>query len=354
MNVFDPISIRGKKSRNRIIMSPMCMYSSTNGSPNEFHLVHYASRAMGGAGIIMVEATAIEPIGRISPKDLCFNDPSQIDEFRNIANSIEKYGSLSGIQLAHAGRKAGTYPPGEGRGKMPIDLGGWINIAPSPIPYRSNWERPIEMNYDQIRKVEEGFGKSAKLAVEAGFDIVEIHAAHGYLIHEFLSPISNKRTDKYGGNIDNRMRFLLEIVNEVRGSIEEDMPLFVRISGLDFVEGGWGIDDSAILSRELKKVGVDLIDCSSGGIIPGIKLPEYDAYNLPISTAIKSKSDILTSVVGNIKSLETMNFIIENNQADMISLGRLLLRDPYWPSRNAINYSKKFYPKQYEDGFDDI
>lgn len=354
MNVFDQITIRGEKSRNRIMMSPMCMYSSTNGSPNDFHMVHYASRSMGGAGIVMVEATAIEPIGRISPRDLCLYDRNQVDDFRKITNSIDKYGSLSGIQLAHAGRKAGTYAPWDGRGKIPLNSGGWVGISPSSIPYRGNWEKPLEMDESQIRRVEEGFGKSAKLAAEAGFDIVEIHAAHGYLIHEFLSPISNNRTDRYGGNLENRMRFLVEVVNEVRGNIEEDMPLFVRISGKDLVEGGWDIEDSVVLSKELEKNGVDLIDCSSGGILPGIKLPEDDAYNLPISKSIKEKSKILTSVVGNITKLEVMNFIIDNGYADMVSLGRLLLRDPYWPSRTSLKYSKKYFPKQYEDGFIDI
>ncbi len=352
MNVFDPLKIRGVISRNRIMMSPMCMYSSADGCANDFHLFHYTTRAMGGAGIIMIEATAIDPSGLISPDDLRLYNEKQMESFKKLSKPIKSYGALVGIQLAHAGRKAGTYAPNKGHGKIPIGKGGWTNISPSPIQYTSNWPIPREMDINDIEQTVKNFGSSAELAERANIDIVEIHAAHGYLIHEFLSPITNKRNDLYGGTIEGRIRFLLEIVNEIRSRIREDTPLFVRISGNDFHDGGWTIEDSAFLARELYKNGVDLIDCSSGGIIPGIKIPNTEAYNLDISKAIKKNSEILTSVVGNINSMDMMNSIVDQNYADMVTLGRLLLRDPYWPARNASNYfSKSFFPLQYRDGF---
>ncbi|MGC8574546.1 MAG: NADH:flavin oxidoreductase/NADH oxidase [Thermoplasmata archaeon] len=355
MKIFDPIVIRGKKARNRIMMSPMCMYSSNDGSVNDFHILHYATRSMGGAGIIMIEANAVDYQGMISPNDLRLDSKEKSEKLNALSKIIESYGGLSGIQLAHAGRKAGSYPPGKGRGKIPIDKGGWKSMAPSSIPYRDSWDIPEQMDKESIAIVIKKFAESARLAAEANIDIIEIHAAHGYLIHEFLSPITNKRNDNYGRNIENRSRFLIEIVNEVRANIPESMPLFVRISGNDFVEGGWTIEDSVILSKMLYANGVDLIDCSSGGIAPGIRMPKDKAFNLPVSSSIKKDCNILTSVVGNLDTIETMQSILENGQADMVTLGRLLLRDPYWPSRLAYaKTGKKFFPEQYTDGFRDL
>jgi len=351
MKLFESITIKNLKSKNRIIMSPMAMYSAKNGLPNDFHFVHYGSRAIGGAGIIILEATAVEKIGRITPNDLCLYNLRQMRALSRIAKFIKDSGALAGIQLAHAGRKAGTYVPWEGLGKIPLEKGGWIPVAPSPIPYVNDWIRPRELSENGIKNIENKFINSAILAYNAGFQIIEIHAAHGYLIHEFLSPLTNKRNDKYGGKLENRSRFLLEIIEGIREKIPNDAALFVRISGVDFVDGGWGVDDTIYLAKEMKSYGVDLIDCSSGGIIPDIKLPEIEGYNVFISEAIKKNENILTSVVGYIFNDKFANKLIEENKTDMVTLGRVLLRDPYWPIRKGFDNGYKFYPVQYERAF---
>ncbi|MGC8689140.1 MAG: NADH:flavin oxidoreductase/NADH oxidase [Thermoplasmata archaeon] len=317
MKLFEKASIKNLNSKNRIMMSPMAMYSAKDGLANDFHFVHYGSRAVGGAGIIMVEATAVEKIGMITPSDLGLYNMRQMRALSRIASFIRQNDSIAGIQLAHAGRKAGTHVPWEGFGRIPLKSGGWIPVAPSPIPYVKGWPKPKELDLKGIDRIKGRFAYSAKLAVEAGFQIIEIHAAHGYLIHEFLSPVTNKRNDRYGGDIENRSRLLLEIIDEIKGKIQEDIPIFVRISGVDFLEGGWGIEDTLYLAGEMKKHGVDLVDCSSGGIVPDVKLPEREGYNVFISEVVK-KTGIMTSVVGYIFNEKFANSIIERGK--LISL----------------------------------
>ena len=351
VELFSKIKIRSVEARNRIMMSPMCTYSATNGVPTDFHLVHYGSRAVGGAGIVMIEATAVEKIGRISIGDLELFNNKHKKAFSKIAKFIEDYGSVPGIELSHSGRKGGTYIPWEGTGKVDKDHGGWDTIAPSPVPFVETWPRPKQVSIETIRNLEKKFALSAKLAVESGIKIIELHAAHGYLIHEFLSPLSNKRNDIYGGSIENRSRFLLEIIDEIRQSIPEDLPLFVRISGSDRIDGGLDVEDSVYLSKEMKKHGVDLIDCSSGGIIPNIKLPTKRGYNVYISEKLR-KLGVLTSVVGLIFEYKYANEIIRKDQADLVTVGRAFLRDPYWPVNNGRKFSNiRLWPIQYERAF---
>jgi len=351
MKLLEEIKIGSIKSRNRIIMSPMAMYSAKNGLANDFHFVHYGSRAIGGAGIIVVEATAVEKIGRITPGDLGIYNDRQAKRLSKIANFIEKYGSVPGIQLAHAGRKAGTYIPWEGFGKIPLNKGGWKNVAPSPIPFVQSWDKPLELSKEKIEKIVKNFGLAALRAVNAGFKIIEIHAAHGYLIHEFLSPISNKRRDEYGGSIENRAKFLFKVVEEVRSKIEDSI-LFVRISGVDFHPDGLSLEDSVFVSKELEKLGVDLIDCSSGGILPDLPVPIEKGYNLFISKRLKKELKIFVSVVGLIFDENFAEEILKNEWADFVTVGRILLRDPYWPNMIALkNNVKGYWPVQYERGY---
>jgi 2,4-dienoyl-CoA reductase-like NADH-dependent reductase (Old Yellow Enzyme family) len=351
MDLFSKIKIRSVEARNRIVMSPMCTYSAINGMPTDFHLVHYGSRAIGGAGIVIIESTAVERTGRISIGDLqLFNDKHK-KAFSKIAKFIKENGSIPGIELSHSGRKGGTYIPWKGSGKVGKNRGGWDTIAPSPIPFVETWPRPREISIEMIRNLEKKFAFSAKLAVESGIEIIELQAAHGFLIHEFLSPISNKRNDIYGGPIENRTRFLLEIIDEIRQTIPEDLPLFIRISGSDLTYGGLEIEDLVYLSKEAKEHGVDLIDCSSGGIIPNIELPTRRGYNVYISEKIR-KVGILTSVVGLIFESKFANDIIERGNADLVTIGRALLRDPYWPIREGKKYwNIKLWPAQYERAF---
>ena len=352
--LFESINIKNLKSRNRIILSPMAMYSAKNGLPNEFHFVHYGSRALGGVGIIILEATAIEKKGMITPSDLGLYNKTQMRALSKIVRFIKKFDAIPGIQIAHAGRKAGTYVPCEGFGRIPISEGGWIPVAPSPIPYVEDWIRPKELTQENIINIQRKFVKSAILAVESGFKILEIHAAHGYLIHEFLSPLTNKRKDKYGGNLENRIRFLIEIIQKIKEKIPNDIPLFVRISGVDFIENGWNLNDTIFLAKEMKENGVDLIDCSSGGILPNIRIPDEEGYNVFISEKIKRNVNIMTSVVGNIYNKKTAEKILSEGKADMITMGRLLLRDPFWPAREGAKEKKEFYPVQYKRGFQNL
>jgi len=349
MMLFEPLKIRDVNLKNRIMMSPMAMYSAEKGIANDFHLVHYGSRAIGGTGIIMIEATAIEKEGKITPKDLVLENEKQKNSLSRIAAFINSNGSISGIQLSHAGRKARSTIPWERNIKMKKET---VNaVAPSSLPYNEEYPTPKELSIEGIKKLEKKFARSAKMAVEAGVKIIELHSAHGYLIHEFLSPITNKRNDIYGGKIENRIRMLIETVDEIRGSIPEGNPLFVRISGVDFVENGWGLEDSIYLAKELKNHGVDLIDCSSGGISPNVKVPEEKGYNVFISEKIKKEAKILVSVVGYIYQYDFAEKILEENKADMVSIGRALLRDPYWAMRREIAEGKKPWPIQYERAF---
>jgi 2,4-dienoyl-CoA reductase-like NADH-dependent reductase (Old Yellow Enzyme family) len=347
--LFSSLKIRNVKLKNRIAVSPMCQYSSNNGFPTDWHLVHLGSRAVGGAGLIFTEATAISPEGRISPDDAGIWNDEQMNAYKKITSFIKSQKSVLGIQLAHAGRKASTFSPWKGSGKVPIEDGGWQTLAPSPIPFSENFPLPKEMDENDIRIVVEQFSKAAARSIEAGFEIIELHFAHGYLVHEFYSPISNRRNDKYGGSLENRCRIAIEIARTARKTIPNDTPLFVRISSTDWVEDGWNIDQSVQLAKWLKEAGVDLIDCSSGGNIPNAKIPTAPGYQIPFSERIKNEAKILTGGVGLITQAEQAEEIIKTEKADIVLLAREMLRDPNFALHAAkkLNVYLEDFPKQY-------
>ena len=348
-HLFSPLKIRAIELKNRITVSPMCQYSSKNGFPTDWHLVHLGSYAVGGAGLILTEATAVSPEGRISPDDAGIWNDEQANAYKRITAFIKSQNSIPGIQLAHAGRKASTYSPWKGTGEVKIENGGWLTLAPSPIPFADNFPLPKEMNENDIKLVINQFADAAKRSVDAGFEVIELHFAHGYLVHEFLSPLSNKRTDQYGGNLQNRCRFAIELAKSVRKIIPDGTPLFARISSTDWVEGGWDIDQSIQLAVWLKEVGVELIDCSSGGNISNAKIPIGPGYQIPFAEKIKNQANILTGGVGLITTAEQAEQIINSAQADIVLLAREMLRDPYWALHAAIklNVDLNDYPKQY-------
>lgn len=347
--LFTPLKIRNIEVKNRIAVSPMCQYSSVNGMPDEWHLIHLGSRAVGGAGLILTEATAVSPEGRISPDDAGIWNDEQMNAYKKITSFIKSQNSVPGIQLAHAGRKASTYSPSKGSGEVKAENGGWQTLAPSPIPFADNFPIPKEMSKEDISFVTDQFTQSAKRSINAGFEVVELHFAHGYLVHEFYSPISNQRKDNYGGTLENRCRFAIEIATSVRETIPEGIPLFVRISSTDWVEGGWDIEQSIQLAKWLKEVGVDLIDCSSGGNILQTKIPTTPGYQIPFSERIKNEADILTGGVGLITTAEQAEEIISTDKADIVLLAREMLRDPYFALHAAkkLNVDLKDFPKQY-------
>jgi 2,4-dienoyl-CoA reductase-like NADH-dependent reductase (Old Yellow Enzyme family) len=349
-HLFEPLKLRDVILKNRIGVSPMCQYSAQDGVANEWHLVHLGSRAVGGAGLIIAEATAVEPDGRISPDDLGLWDDLQVEGFRRIASFVKAQGSLLGVQLAHAGRKASTYSPWKGTGTVPVGQGGWAPWAPSPIPFDDKSPTPQALNENRIVQIGESFRKAARRAHEAGLDVLEIHAAHGYLIHEFLSPISNRRGDGYGGPFENRTRLLKEVVSGIREVWPESKPLIVRLSVTDWVEPeGWTIEQSVELAKILHKMGVDLIDCSSGGLIPGIKIPIGPGYQTSLAEKVKEESGIPTGAVGMITSAVQADHIIRSQQADMVFIGREFLRDPSFPLRAARELGQDVpWPLQYE------
>lgn len=347
--LFSPLKIRSVEIKNRIVVSPMCQYSSINGVPTDWHLVHLGSRAVGGAGLIITEATAVSPEGRISPDDAGIWNEEQVNAYKRITTFIKSQNSVPGIQLAHAGRKASTYSPWKGSGEVAVKNGGWQTLAPSAIPFGENYADPKEMSVKYIKLVSNQFTQAAKRSIDAGFEIMELHFAHGYLVHEFLSPISNHRKDKYGGNLENRCRFAMEVAKSVREVIPDGTPLFVRISSTDWVEGGWDIDQSIQLAKWLKDVGVDLIDCSSGGNISNAQIPAGPGYQIPFAQRIKEETDILTGGVGFITTAEQAEQIIRTGQADLVFLAREMLRDPYWALHTAkkLNIDLEDFPKQY-------
>ncbi len=329
-------------------MSPMCQYSSVDGFANDWHLVHLGSRAIGGAGLVMTEATAVSPEGRISPADLGIWKDEHIENLKKITAFILQHDSIPGIQLAHAGRKASHTEPWKGDKLTPVSQGGWKTVAPSNIPFSPETDIPESLTKVGILKVIEDFKTAAKRAFIAGFKVIEIHAAHGYLINEFLSPLSNKRTDEYGGAFENRIRLLIEIVNAVRTVWDADLPLFVRISASDWLPEGWTIDNSVALANILKSNGVDLIDCSSGGIVPNIKIPLSPGYQVTFAEQIKKQSDILTGAVGLITQADQAEAIISAGKADLVLLAREFLRDPYFPLRAAYQLNADLnWPIQY-------
>lgn len=348
-NLFSSIKIKQVELKNRIVVSPMCQYSSINGLPTDWHLVHLGSRAIGGAGLVFTEATAVSPEGRISPDDAGIWNDEQANAYKRITSFIKLQNSVPAIQLAHAGRKASTFSPWKGNGKVEIENGGWQTLAPSAIPFADNFPDPKEMSENDIKLVIDQFIQAAKRSMDAGFEIIELHMAHGYLVHEFLSPISNHRKDLYGGSLENRCRFAIDVAKSVREVIPDSMPLFVRISSTDWTEGGWDIEQSIQLAKWLKNVGADLIDCSSGGNILKAQIPAGPGYQIPFAQRIKEEANILTGGVGLITSAEQAEQIIETDKADLIFLAREMLRDPYWALHAAkkLNVDLEDFPEQY-------
>ena len=348
-HLFDPFSIRDITFANRVFVSPMCEYSSSNGLATDWHFVHLGSRAVGGAGLVFTEASAILPEARISPQDLGIWSDDHIEPLARIVRFIHEQGSVAGMQLAHAGRKASTYRPWEGNGKIPESAGGWGNVvAPSPLPFADGYPRPRALSVDGIQEIVAAFAEAARRAGQAGFRVVEIHAAHGYLIHQFLSPLSNQRQDAYGGSFENRIRLLREIVAAVRSSWPDGAPLFVRISATDWTEGGWDIEQSVELARQLRTMGVDLIDCSSGGNVARAKIPVAPGYQTSFAEQIRRESQIMTGAVGMITSSVQAEHILATGQADAVIIAREFLRDPYWPLRAARELGQSItWPVQY-------
>lgn len=336
--LFSPLQLRDVQLRNRIGVSPMCQYSSVDGFANDWHLVHLGSRTVGGAGLVMAEATAVTPEGRISPQDLGLWKDEQIEMLARIFRFIAAQGAVPAVQLAHAGRKASTAPPWEGGHAVSEADGGWRPIyGPSASAFDLGDIMPHEIDVTGIRNVVEAFAKAAQRALTAGARMIEIHAAHGYLLHEFLSPLSNQRRDEYGGSFENRTRATREVVRAVRAVWPERLPLLVRISATDWVEGGWDADQSVELARELKRLGVDMIDCSSGGAVPNARIPIAPGYQVPFAERIRREADLATAAVGMITSPEQANELITNGRADMIFMAREFLREPYWPLKAAVH-----------------
>ena len=348
--LFDPLRIRDVAFRNRIGVSPMCQYSSTDGLANEWHLVHLGCRAVGGAGLVMTEAAAVLPEGRISPDDLGIWSDAHIEPLARCARFIAEHGAVPALQLAHAGRKAGTSSPWKGHQPLSETQGGWRPIvAPSPIPFDTNYAVPTELTMAEIPGIIAAFAQAAGRALQAGFRVAEIHAAHGYLLHEFLSPLSNRRTDAYGGSLENRTRIVRETVQAVRRVWPENLPLFIRISATDWVEGGWDIAQSVELARQVKPLGVDLVDCSSGALVPGAVIPTTPGYQVPFAERIRREAGLPTAAVGLIRAASHADQIIRQGQADMVLLARQMLREPYWPLQAAHELGVKIkWPSQYE------
>jgi 2,4-dienoyl-CoA reductase-like NADH-dependent reductase (Old Yellow Enzyme family) len=334
--LFDSLTIRGVKFANRIVVSPMCQYSCENGFATDWHLVHLGSRAVGGAGLVFAEATAVEARGRISPQDLGLWTDAHIKPLARITRFIHSQGAVAGIQLAHAGRKASMARPWEGDSKLEESQGGWRDVvAPSAIPFSPSYPMPIALTTEGIATVVAAFGAAARRALEAGYRVIELHGAHGYLMHEFLSPLSNQRTDRYGGSFENRTRFVRESVEAVRAEWPERLPLFVRISATDWTAGGWDVEQSLELARMLGPLGVDLVDCSSGGNVAGAKIPSGPGYQAKFAERVRQEAGILTGAVGMITSAVQAEQIVRTGQADVVFLARQLLRDPYWPLHAA-------------------
>ena len=349
--LFDPLQIREVTLRNRAVVSPMCQYSSEDGFANDWHLVHLGSRAVGGAGLVFTEASAVTPEGRISPQDLGIWKDEHVEPLARIVRFIEAQGAVAGMQIAHAGRKASTQQPWKGsRVLAPGEEGGFRPIlAPSPIPFRPEDPVPEELDAKGIARIVKAFGDAAARALAAGFRVLEIHSAHGYLLHEFLSPLSNRRTDAYGGAFDNRIRALLEVVRAVRARWPEALPLFVRISATDWADGGWDVEQSIELARRLGRESVDLIDCSSGGLVPGVKIPVGPGYQAPFAARIRKEAAIRTGAVGLIRTADQAEHILRSEQADCVILARQLLREPYWPLAAAKQLGAQVrWPPQYE------
>ena len=347
--LLSPLTIRNITFKNRVVISPMCQYSSVDGFAGDWHLVHLGSRAVGGASLIIQEATAVSPEGRITFADMGLWKEEQMEKLKQIVSFIHLQGALAGIQLAHAGRKASHQKPWDGGRQIPADdANGWQAVAPSAVPFKEGTEAPVALDKTGIQKVIDDFVAAAKRAIEIGYDVIELHAAHGYLLHQFYSPVSNKRTDEYGGSFENRIRLLTEVTDAVKKVMGDERPLFVRISATDWIDDGWTIEDSVKLCLILKERGVDLIDTSSGGNV-SVHIPLQPGYQVSFAGEIKKKTGILTGAVGLITTAEQANIILENKQADMVLFARESLRDPYFALHAAQQLGDEYsYPIQYE------
>jgi 2,4-dienoyl-CoA reductase-like NADH-dependent reductase (Old Yellow Enzyme family) len=347
--LFTPITFRGVTLKNRIVVSPMCQYSSQDGFASDWHLVHLGSRAVGGASLVLTEAAAVTPEGRISPQDLGIWKEEHLDKLLQIANFVRAQGAEMGIQLAHAGRKGSTARPWEGGGPVPPEQGGFRIVAPSAIPFRDKDQVPEELDEAGIARIVRAFADAAERVHRAGLTAIELHAAHGYLLHEFLSPLSNRRTDRYGGSIENRSRMLLETVRAIRSRWPERLPLFVRVSATDWAPGGWTPDDTVWLARRLVDEAVDLLDCSSAGAVPGAQIPVGPGYQVPFAERVRRETGMPTGAVGLIRSSYQADHILRSGQADVVVIARQLLRDPYWPLHAARELGVDLpWPVQYQ------
>lgn len=347
--LFSPLRLRERTFRNRVFVSPMCQYSAVDGMPGHWHLVHLGSRAIGGAGLVMTEATAVSPEGRITPFDTGIWTREQGAAFREIAGFLRQQGAVAGIQIAHAGRKASTDAPWRGGKPLETGSGGWQPIAPSPLPFAEGYAVPREMTEPDMERVRTAFAAAARRGSEAGFEVVEVHMAHGYLLHEFLSPLTNRRTDAFGGSLENRLRFPVSVARAVREEWPERLPVFVRVSATDWVEGGWDLPQTVALARELKAAGIDMVDCSSGGIVPDAKIPAGPGFQTPFASAIRREADIATAAVGLITEPAQAEQIVSTGLADAVMVGREFLRDPYWPIHAALHLGVDIpWPSQYE------
>jgi 2,4-dienoyl-CoA reductase-like NADH-dependent reductase (Old Yellow Enzyme family) len=347
--LFEKLNLRGIEYRNRIWVSPMCQYSSSDGMPTDWHLVHLGSRAVGGAGLVMQEATAVSPEGRISPSDAGIWSDAHADAYRRITRFIKEHGAVPGIQIAHAGRKASTAEPWNGGKGVDEENGGWQVVAPSAIRFADDYTMPREMDKEDIEQATKDFVNGALSAVEAGFETIEIHAAHGYLLHEFLSSLSNKRSDEFGGSLENRIRFPLDVARKVREAVPERMPVFVRISATDWKEGGWDLEQSIEFCKRLKGIGIDLIDVSTGGNVPDAVIPVGPGYQVPFAKEIRANAGIATGAVGMITDSRQAEGILEKGEADAVLIAREFLRDPYFPYTAAQELGEgiDYVPKQY-------
>ncbi|MBX3468621.1 MAG: NADH:flavin oxidoreductase/NADH oxidase [Planctomycetes bacterium] len=333
--LFSPLRLRDVTLRNRIGVSPMCQYSSPDGRATEWHLVHLGARAVGGAGLVLTEAAAVLPEGRISPQDLGLWDDAQAGALAPVVRFVRAQGAAAGVQLAHAGRKASVRRPWEGGAPLGAGEGGWTPVGPSPLPFSPDHAVPEALDRAGLGRVVEAFRAAAARALAIGVEVLEVHAAHGYLLHEFLSPLTNRRDDAHGGDLEGRARLLREVVAAVRGVWPERLPLLVRVSASDWVEGGWTVDDTVALARLLRADGVDLVDCSSGGAVPGVKIPAGPGYQVPFAARVRREAGVPTAAVGLITSPAQADEVVRSGQADLVLLARELLRDPHWPLRAA-------------------
>lgn len=352
--LFEPIDLRGVTLRNRIGISPMCQYSAVDGVPNDWHLVHLASRAVGGAGLVIAEASGVEARGRITPGCTGMYSDAHVDAWSRIARVITGHGAVPGIQLAHAGRKASAGRPSDAAAYLGVDEGGWPIVGPSALAFEDGAQVPTELGVGEIAALTQSFAEAADRAVTAGFRLIEVHAAHGYLLHSFLTPLANQRTDAYGGSFDHRIRFLLEVVGAVRNVLPDDLPLSVRLSASDWHPEGWTIEDSVRLAERLRDAGVDLVDCSSGGAVPDADVVVGPGYQVSFAAQIRAEAGVPTAAVGMIATPEQAEDILVDGDADLILLARESLRDPYWPlaAAQALDVQDEVeIPWQYARGF---